>query len=135
MNGFGHRQRLALWQALFEAETDPAVPGVVLSHRGALFGGGADIREFDSPTAEAVLNLHDLIERLPGLARRLDPLCRPDRPAEGVRQAARRAAIVARPGRQRRACSRWRWTAAGSTTDALIGAWFARCFNAGRNDS
>jgi 3-hydroxyacyl-CoA dehydrogenase len=64
VNGFSHRQRLALWQALFEAETDPAVPGVVLSHRGALFGGGADIREFDSPTAEAAPNLHDLIERL-----------------------------------------------------------------------
>jgi len=64
VNGFGHALRLALWQALFDAEIDPEVVAVVLSHRGALFSGGADIREFDLPAAEASPNLHDLIERL-----------------------------------------------------------------------
>lgn len=64
VNGFGHALRLQLWQALFEAEMDPEVRAVVLSHRGALFSGGADIREFNLPAAEAAPNLHDLIERL-----------------------------------------------------------------------
>jgi 3-hydroxyacyl-CoA dehydrogenase len=64
VNGLGHALRLQLWQALFEAETNCAVRAVVLSHRGTLFSGGADIREFNSPLAEAAPNLHDLIERL-----------------------------------------------------------------------
>ncbi len=64
VNGFGHALRLELWHALFEAETNPEVRAVVLSHRGALFSGGADIREFNLPAAEASPNLHDLIERL-----------------------------------------------------------------------
>jgi 3-hydroxyacyl-CoA dehydrogenase len=64
VNGFGHALRLELWRALFEAEMNSDVLAVVLSHRGALFSGGADIKEFNLPAAEASPNLHDLIERL-----------------------------------------------------------------------
>lgn len=51
VNGLGRALRTGLAVDLEKAEADPAVKAVVIVGAGAGFSGGADIREFDDPTA------------------------------------------------------------------------------------
>ncbi|HRQ36130.1 MAG TPA: 3-hydroxyacyl-CoA dehydrogenase NAD-binding domain-containing protein [Chiayiivirga sp.] len=69
VNGFGLALRIEMMDALERAETDPGVRAVVLAGAGALFSGGADIREFDTPEATREPNLHTLIARVEGFPR------------------------------------------------------------------
>ena len=49
VNGLGNALRAGLMEGLKNAESDPAVKGVVLIGAGKAFSGGADIREFGKP--------------------------------------------------------------------------------------
>ncbi|HVC02921.1 MAG TPA: 3-hydroxyacyl-CoA dehydrogenase NAD-binding domain-containing protein [Steroidobacteraceae bacterium] len=61
VNGFGRQQRRALVESIDAAAADPAVRGIVVTGAGAIFSGGADIREFGKPEALASPNLRDVI--------------------------------------------------------------------------
>ncbi|MDE1951887.1 MAG: enoyl-CoA hydratase/isomerase family protein [Betaproteobacteria bacterium] len=61
VNGFGRQQRRLLVEAIDAAATDPAVLGIVVTGAGAMFSGGADIREFGQPEAMASPHLLDVI--------------------------------------------------------------------------
>ncbi len=61
VNGFGRQQRRLLVEAIDVAATDPAVLGIVVTGAGAMFSGGADIREFGQPEAMASPHLLDVI--------------------------------------------------------------------------
>lgn len=49
VNALGAAARAAVLEAVAEAQADPAVAAVMISGRGGIFSGGADIAEFDSP--------------------------------------------------------------------------------------
>jgi 3-hydroxyacyl-CoA dehydrogenase len=61
VNGFGRQQRRLLVDAIDAAANDPAVVGIVVTGAGALFSGGADIREFGKPESMASPHLLDVI--------------------------------------------------------------------------
>ncbi|MHB1667726.1 3-hydroxyacyl-CoA dehydrogenase NAD-binding domain-containing protein [Thiomonas sp.] len=61
VNGFGRQQRRLLVEAIDAAAADPAVRGIVVTGAGAMFSGGADIREFGKPEAMASPHLLDII--------------------------------------------------------------------------
>ncbi|MHB1690454.1 MAG: 3-hydroxyacyl-CoA dehydrogenase NAD-binding domain-containing protein [Thiomonas sp.] len=61
VNGFGRQQRRLLVEAIDAAAADPAVRGIVVTGAGAMFSGGADIREFGKPEAMASPHLLDVI--------------------------------------------------------------------------
>ncbi len=61
VNGFGRQQRRLLVEAIDVAVADPAVLGIVVTGAGAMFSGGADIREFGQPEAMASPHLLDVI--------------------------------------------------------------------------
>ncbi len=61
VNGLGHGVRLAVAQGLERAMADASVQAVVLTGAGRAFSGGADIKEFGSPSALAEPNLLSLI--------------------------------------------------------------------------
>ncbi len=61
VNGFGRQQRRLLVEAIDVAAADPAVLGIVVTGAGAMFSGGADIREFGQPEAMASPHLLDVI--------------------------------------------------------------------------
>ncbi len=61
VNGFGRQQRRLLVEAIDAAAADPAVLGIVVTGAGAMFSGGADIREFGKPEAMASPHLLDAI--------------------------------------------------------------------------
>ncbi len=61
VNGFGKSQRRLLVERIDAAAGDPAVRGIVVTGAGALFSGGADIREFGKPDALASPSLRDVI--------------------------------------------------------------------------
>jgi 3-hydroxyacyl-CoA dehydrogenase len=61
VNGFGRQQRRLLVDAIDAAANDPAVVGLVVTGAGALFSGGADIREFGKPESMASPHLLDVI--------------------------------------------------------------------------
>ncbi|MET0383848.1 MAG: 3-hydroxyacyl-CoA dehydrogenase NAD-binding domain-containing protein [Burkholderiaceae bacterium] len=64
VNGLGFETRRALADGLDRAEGDPAVRAIVITGAGGAFSGGADIREFGSPSAFAEPNLLSLIARV-----------------------------------------------------------------------
>ena len=61
VNGLGLSTRQGIAAGLEKAEADPAVKAIVLTGAGKAFSGGADIREFGSPTALAEPNLLSVI--------------------------------------------------------------------------
>ncbi len=69
VNGFGRQQRRLLVDALDAAAADPAVAGIVVTGAGALFSGGADIREFGKPESMASPHLLDVIAVAEGCAK------------------------------------------------------------------
>lgn len=62
VNGFGLQQRRLLIDALDAAAADPAVRAIVVTGAGALFSGGADIREFGKPEMIASPHLLDVLQ-------------------------------------------------------------------------
>ncbi|MGC9236833.1 MAG: 3-hydroxyacyl-CoA dehydrogenase NAD-binding domain-containing protein [Thiomonas sp.] len=69
VNGFGWAQRRLLVEAIDAAAADPSVVGIVVTGAGALFSGGADIREFGKPEAMASPHLLDVIAVAEGCAK------------------------------------------------------------------
>lgn len=61
VNGFGRQQRRLLVEAIYAAAADASVLGIVVTGAGALFSGGADIREFGKPESMASPHLLDVI--------------------------------------------------------------------------
>ena len=61
VNGLGYSTRVAIAQALHQANADAAIRAIVLTGAGKAFSGGADIKEFGSPKAIAEPNLLSLI--------------------------------------------------------------------------
>ncbi|SCC93966.1 3-hydroxyacyl-CoA dehydrogenase NAD-binding protein [Thiomonas sp. X19] len=61
VNGFGRQQRRLLVEAIDAAAADSAVRGIVVTGAGAMFSGGADIREFGKHEAMASPHLLDVI--------------------------------------------------------------------------
>ncbi len=64
VNGLGHATRAGIVQDLQKAGDDAAVQAVVIIGGGKVFCGGADIREFGSPTAFAAPDLNTVIQTL-----------------------------------------------------------------------
>jgi len=61
VNGLGFDTRVDVAAGIERALADAAVTALVLTGAGKLFSGGADIREFNTPTATAEPTLHTLI--------------------------------------------------------------------------
>jgi 3-hydroxyacyl-CoA dehydrogenase len=61
VNGLGHALRSELVQAIDRANADPEVKALVLLGAGKVFSGGADIKEFNTPRAQAEPTLHTVI--------------------------------------------------------------------------
>src|SRR5260221_1040930 len=61
VNGLGHELRTRLVAGIDAAQADSAVKAIVITGAGALFSGGADIREFNTPKAMAEPTLHTVI--------------------------------------------------------------------------
>ena len=64
VNGLGHPTRQAVADGLERAQANPAVLAVVITGAGNGFSGGADIKEFGTPTALAEPHLGTLIRLL-----------------------------------------------------------------------
>ncbi|MDR3449217.1 MAG: 3-hydroxyacyl-CoA dehydrogenase NAD-binding domain-containing protein [Alphaproteobacteria bacterium] len=63
VNAMGAPVRRAVLEAIVQAEVDPAVVAVVITGKGGLFSGGADITEFESPAMRDHF-LPDLVDRI-----------------------------------------------------------------------
>jgi len=61
VNGLGYETRKGIVDGLERAQADAAVRAIVITGAGKAFSGGADIREFGSPTATAEPNLLTVI--------------------------------------------------------------------------
>jgi 3-hydroxyacyl-CoA dehydrogenase len=66
VNGLGHGLRQGIMDGLRRALGDPTVKAIVLTGAGKAFSGGADIREFNTPSAFAEPNLHTVIRAIEG---------------------------------------------------------------------
>ena len=64
VNSLGHELRVDLLSALALANADASVQAIVMLGSGAVFSGGADIREFGTPKAIALPNLLTLIREI-----------------------------------------------------------------------
>jgi 3-hydroxyacyl-CoA dehydrogenase len=62
VNGLGLSTRTAVVAGVQKALADVAVKAIILTGAGKAFSGGADIKEFNSPSAFAEPSLHTLIE-------------------------------------------------------------------------
>ena len=61
VNGLGYATRLAITDGLAKADADASVKAIVITGAGKAFSGGADIKEFGSPTALREPNLLSVI--------------------------------------------------------------------------
>jgi 3-hydroxyacyl-CoA dehydrogenase len=61
VNSLGHALRASIAEGLRKAQQDPAVAAIVLTGATKAFSGGADVKEFNSPSAVAEPNLLTLI--------------------------------------------------------------------------
>ncbi len=61
VNGFGYAVRKGVVEALNASIEDASIKAIVITAGGAMFSGGADITEFNTPRAEQAPNLHDVI--------------------------------------------------------------------------
>ncbi len=61
VNGLGYATRLSITDNLQKANADAAIKSIVITGAGTAFSGGADIKEFGSPTALAEPNLLSVI--------------------------------------------------------------------------
>ncbi|MEV0084808.1 3-hydroxyacyl-CoA dehydrogenase NAD-binding domain-containing protein [Saccharopolyspora sp. NPDC050642] len=61
VNGLGDTVRKGLFEGIARAVADPAVRAVVLAGRGRGFSGGADVRQFNTPAANAEPKLRQVI--------------------------------------------------------------------------
>ena len=61
VNGLNHPLRTAIVEGIDRAQADSSVAAIVLTGAGALFSGGADIREFTTPQARAEPTLPTVI--------------------------------------------------------------------------
>ena len=61
VNGLGHATRAGIVAGIERANADPAVAAIVLIGAGKAFSGGADIREFNTPSATAEPTLGTVI--------------------------------------------------------------------------
>ncbi|MDE2400165.1 MAG: enoyl-CoA hydratase/isomerase family protein [Burkholderiales bacterium] len=66
VNGLGHGTRAGVVDGLNKAQADAGVQAVVIIGSGKVFCGGADIREFGSPSAFAAPDLQSVIDALEG---------------------------------------------------------------------
>ena len=64
VNGLGLATRVAVAAAMAQANADAAVQAIVITGAGKAFSGGADIKEFGSPTAFQEPHLLSLISLL-----------------------------------------------------------------------
>ncbi|MEU6642613.1 3-hydroxyacyl-CoA dehydrogenase NAD-binding domain-containing protein [Saccharomonospora sp. NPDC046836] len=64
VNGLGDAQRRGIADALSRSAGDPAVRAVVLAGAGAVFSGGSDVRQFNTPAATAEPTLRRVIAAL-----------------------------------------------------------------------
>ena len=64
VNGLGHPTRKGLIDGLGNALRDDAVKAIVITGTGAVFSGGADIKEFNTPAALAEPSLMQVIENV-----------------------------------------------------------------------
>jgi 3-hydroxyacyl-CoA dehydrogenase len=64
VNGLSHAVRAGISAALGRAQADSSVRAIVLTGAGGLFSGGADIREFGTPTSTAEPTLRRLIDQV-----------------------------------------------------------------------
>jgi 3-hydroxyacyl-CoA dehydrogenase len=64
VNGLGYDTRRGFAEGLEQALADPAVKAIVVTGAGRAFSGGADIKEFGSPTSRAEPNLLTMIRML-----------------------------------------------------------------------
>jgi 3-hydroxyacyl-CoA dehydrogenase len=69
VNSLGHELRKALVGEVARANADPGVEAVVLAGSGSGFSGGADIREFGTPTVTAYPNLLAVLRTVEGSAK------------------------------------------------------------------
>jgi 3-hydroxyacyl-CoA dehydrogenase len=61
VNGLGFSTRSGIVTGINDANADPSVSAIVLTGSARAFSGGADIKEFNTPTATASPNLLDVI--------------------------------------------------------------------------
>ncbi len=66
VNGLGHELRTGLVEAVRRAQADPAIRAIVIHGAGNAFSGGADIREFNTPKAQAEPILATVIRTIEG---------------------------------------------------------------------
>jgi len=64
VNGLGLETRRGIADGMARAAADAAVQAIVITGAGKAFSGGADIKEFNSPTALQEPNLHSVIALL-----------------------------------------------------------------------
>jgi 3-hydroxyacyl-CoA dehydrogenase len=64
VNSLSHAVRSALFEAIDRARGDASIRAVVITGKGNVLSGGADIREFNTPESGRAPNLHALIEQV-----------------------------------------------------------------------
>lgn len=69
VNGLGDTVRAGLFKALEKAESDPEIRAIVITGKGKMFSGGADIRQFNTPKANAKPMLREVIRKITQLTK------------------------------------------------------------------
>jgi 3-hydroxyacyl-CoA dehydrogenase len=69
VNGLGHGLRSGIRDGIARAMADASVKAVVLTGTARAFSGGADIREFNTPAADASPHLLDVIDQIENAAK------------------------------------------------------------------
>ncbi len=69
VNGLGFSTRSGIVEGIIKANADPAVKAIVITGSDRAFSGGADIKEFNTPTATATPNLLDVIAQVEASAK------------------------------------------------------------------